>query len=87
MINVWLNIRLMYVSVISKADVHCASGTYKIVYECLNNFGNIYLDHCAKLHNKIVPFTKQVYMNDSSQIPNVIDNVLLCQDSPSVFQM
>ena len=28
---------------------------------------------CAKLHKKIVPFIKQVYMNKSSQIPNVID--------------
>ena len=28
---------------------------------------------CAKLHQKIVPFLKQVYMNESSQIPNVID--------------
>ena len=47
---------------------------------------------CAKLHQKIVPFIKQVYMNESSQIPNVIDRCcsvsicllcFRCKDKPT----
>ena len=101
MINVRLNIHLMYVSgqlflinddleYISKAYVHDASGKYKMSYDFWKKrsrdlipwLSNIE-DQCAKLHKKVVPFIKLVYMNESSQIPNVIDRC--CSVSTRVF--
>ena len=64
---------------ISKAHVDGASGKYKMSYyifiklRALTPWLSNIERQCVKLHQKIEQFIKQVYMNESSQMPNVID--------------